>query len=150
MFGSADMSYEVPHMGSIIHLAVGRLAIDWGKNLGFRDHSALFQADGVTKIPYYYVNEDGDDIVGDNDQHRKIVSVYKDSLSKPLTKVVDRIDLLGYTLKYSEREFRPLSILNGVIFSNSNSIGWLTSLRRLMSRQWTLIMVMEMKILARS
>ncbi|MFU0507427.1 hypothetical protein [Pseudaminobacter sp. NGMCC 1.201702] len=35
----------------MIHLAVGRLEIDWGKNQGFRDHSALFQGErGVTDV----------------------------------------------------------------------------------------------------
>lgn len=30
-------------MAPVIHLAVGRLEIDWGKNFGFTAHSALFQ-----------------------------------------------------------------------------------------------------------
>jgi len=37
-------------MGSIIHLAVGRLEIDWGKNLGFIDHSALYQISDLAKV----------------------------------------------------------------------------------------------------
>ncbi len=41
-------------MGSMISLAVGRLEIEWGKNNGFTDHSALFQAGDLTQIPYYY------------------------------------------------------------------------------------------------
>ena len=44
-------------MGSMISLAVGRLEIDWGKNNGFVDHSALFQAGDVAQIPYYYAGE---------------------------------------------------------------------------------------------
>jgi hypothetical protein len=50
-------------MGSMISLAVGRLEIDWGKNNGFVDHSALFQANDVRQIPYYYA---GKEIVGPN------------------------------------------------------------------------------------
>lgn len=39
-------------MGSMIHLAVGRLEIEWGKNEGFRDHSALFQGEAdVADVP---------------------------------------------------------------------------------------------------
>ncbi len=46
-------------MGSMIHLAVGRLEIDWGKNQGFRDHSALFQGEtDVADVPYYYAGEE--------------------------------------------------------------------------------------------
>jgi hypothetical protein len=45
-------------MGSMIHLSVGRLEIDWGKNSGFTDHSGLFQATDVTDVPYYYAGSD--------------------------------------------------------------------------------------------
>ena len=45
-------------MGSMIHVAVDGLEIDWGKNDGFRDHSALFQPGDLTQVPYWYVDED--------------------------------------------------------------------------------------------
>ena len=77
-------------MGSMIHLAVGRLEVDWGKNHGFTDHSALYQSNDVCKVPYYYADE---------------IIEYKEGLSKPLSLVVDRIELLGYTLAYCEREY---------------------------------------------
>jgi hypothetical protein len=38
-------------MGSMIHLSVGRLEVDWGKNNGFRDHSALFQQSDLAQVP---------------------------------------------------------------------------------------------------
>jgi hypothetical protein len=44
-------------MGSMIYLSVGRLEIDWGKNFGFTDHSALFQSSDIAQVPYYYVDE---------------------------------------------------------------------------------------------
>ena len=44
-------------MGSMIHLSVGRLEIDWGKNYGFSDHSPLFQSADLAQVPYYYVDE---------------------------------------------------------------------------------------------
>src|ERR1700737_238122 len=48
---------KVGAMGSMIHLSVGRLEIDWGKNRGFSDHSGLFQTTDVTSVPYYYVKD---------------------------------------------------------------------------------------------
>jgi len=100
-------------MGSMIDLAVGRLEIDWGKNLGFVDHSALFQISDLAKVPYYYV-EEGSAYVDDGGEHRwKLITEYKDGLSKPLFQVIDRIKLLGYTLANCEKEFYYLSRLNG-------------------------------------
>ena len=46
------------NMGSMISLAVGRLEIEWGKNNGFADHSALFQPSDLTLVPYYYAGEE--------------------------------------------------------------------------------------------
>lgn len=100
-------------MGSMIHLAVGRLEIDWGKNFGFTDHSALFQISDLAKVPYYYV-EEGSEYVDDEGEHRwKLITEYKDGLSKPLFDVIDRIELLGHTLAVCEKEFSYLSKLNG-------------------------------------
>ncbi|WP_020695467.1 HEPN/Toprim-associated domain-containing protein [Reyranella massiliensis] len=100
-------------MGSMIHLAVGRLEIDWGKNEGFRDHSALFQAeDDVTQVPYYYAGEaDGTDFEGDP-KWKPIIEL-KEGLSKPLSLVIDRLNLLGHTSQQCEREFDFLAALNG-------------------------------------
>jgi hypothetical protein len=100
-------------MGSIIHLAVGRLEIDWGKNSGFADHSPLFQASDLAQVPYYYVTEDRKTCAASSSQERyELFAEYKDGMSKPLSQVVDRIKLLGHTLGYSEREFRYVSQLN--------------------------------------
>lgn len=56
-------------MGSMIHLAVGRLEVDWGKNRGFQDHSALFQGESdVADVPYFYV---GDEDETDFEDERK-------------------------------------------------------------------------------
>jgi hypothetical protein len=43
-------------MGSMIHLAVGRLEIDWGKNTAFNDHNPLFQISDVAEVPHYYAD----------------------------------------------------------------------------------------------
>jgi hypothetical protein len=92
----------------MIQLAVGKLEVDWGKNSDFGDHSALFQPSDVKDVPYYYVETDGkeyDPLSPDS----KIVTEYKEGLSKPLYEVVDRIELLGYTLSNCEKEFVYLS-----------------------------------------
>lgn len=92
-------------MGSMINLSVGGLEIDWGKNHYFTDHGDLFQTMDVKKIPYYYVSDDED---------RKIITEYKDGLSKPLWQVLDRINLTGHTFSYAEKEFVLQSYMNYV------------------------------------
>lgn len=99
-------------MGSMIHLSVGRLEIDWGKNAGFADHSQLFQPCDLAPVPYYYVDEDQPDKDGGGEYEYNLITVMKDGLSKPLDQVMERIDLLGYTMNHARREFEYLSRLN--------------------------------------
>jgi hypothetical protein len=95
----------------MISLAVGRLEIDWGKNSGFVDHSALFQTSDVAAVPYYYA---GDEIEGeDSERDWEVITEMKDGLSKPLAKVIDRINLLGHTRAVCEKEFAALAEFNG-------------------------------------
>ncbi len=96
-------------MGTMIHLAVGRLEVDWGKNNGFNDHSALFQAEiDVSSVPYHYAGDDRPD------GSYEIVTEFKEGLTKPLRLVADRIELLGYTLASCEREFLFKANLNDI------------------------------------
>ena len=100
-------------MGSMIHLAVGRLEIDWGKNSGFTDHSPLFQPNDLAQVPYYYVKESGKRYIDPAGEERyELFAEYKDGMSKPLGQIVDRIELLGHTLEYCKKEFEYLSRLN--------------------------------------
>lgn len=101
-------------MGSMIHLAIGRLEIDWGKNHGFSDHSALYQIDDVKDVAYYYVADDKEQHNSDEEESWEIETVYKEGLSKSLHHVVDRIQLLGHTLRYSKEEFYYLSQINNL------------------------------------
>ena len=96
----------------MIHLSVGHLEIDWGKNAGFADHSQLFQPCDLTQIPYYYVDWDQPYKEGDREDEYNLVTEFKDGLSKPLDQVIERLDLLGYTMKYARREFEYVSRLN--------------------------------------
>jgi HEPN/Toprim N-terminal domain 1 len=94
-------------MGSMINLAIGRLEIEWGKNNGFADHSALFQWGDLTPIPYYYAGAEKPTVAGEPDW--EVITIMKDGLSKPLAQVVDRINLLGHTAAVCEKEFTSLS-----------------------------------------
>jgi HEPN/Toprim N-terminal domain 1 len=91
-------------MGSMIHLAVGGLEIEWGKNGGFTDHSALFQASDLAQIPYWYV-KGGWDAISSGAPERELEAVYRDGMSKPLGQVVHRIALLGFTFEYCARQY---------------------------------------------
>ena len=99
-------------MGSMIVLSVGRLEIDWGKNFQFADHSQLFQPSDLTQVPYYYVDEHHPYKEGTDDQEYNLVTVMKDGLSKPLPQVIERLDLLGYSVTHAQREFEYLSRLH--------------------------------------
>ena len=99
-------------MGSMICLSVGRLEIDWGKNFQFADHSQLFQPTDLAQVPYYYVDYDQPQEESDCEEEYNLVTEFKDGLSKPLDQVIDRMDLLGYTMNYARREFKYMSRLN--------------------------------------
>ena len=84
-------------MGSMISLGVGRMEIDWGKNNIFKNHSALFQTSDVKMIPYYYVDDDGNPLI-----------VEQEGYSRKLRLVKPRLDLLGYTLEMIEEKYNQL------------------------------------------
>ena len=87
-------------MGTMISLALGRLEVDWGKNNFFSDHGALFQNSDFKPVASYYANEDwpdGDPVVEMNE-----------GLSKPLGQVIDRLELLGHTLRSVEHRYEKL------------------------------------------
>jgi len=100
-------------MGSMIHLAVGSLEVDWGKNSGFQDHSALFQGEeDVAPVPYYYAGDEGGIDFEGGSTYVPIIEM-KEGLSKPLPLVIDRLNLLGHTFDQCEQEFAFLAGLNG-------------------------------------
>jgi hypothetical protein len=87
-------------VGTMIHLAVGRLEVDWGKNNFFTDHSALFQSTDIKLVPSYYAGDDwpeGEPIVEMNE-----------GFGKPLIHVLARLELLGYTLRAVEHHYNRL------------------------------------------
>ncbi|WP_433956247.1 HEPN/Toprim-associated domain-containing protein [Brevundimonas bullata] len=99
-------------MGSIIHLTLGRIELDWGKNSGFTDHSALFRPGDLTTIPYYYAGDSDDPECAhlpliqrwENFSYRLITEM-KEGYSAPLGVVARRLLLLGYTDAYCREDF---------------------------------------------
>ena len=85
----------------MIHLAVGRLEIDWGKNSVFADHSQLSQPCVLAQVPYYYVDPDQPYKEDRGEDENNLVTEFKDGLSKPLHRILERIDLLGHTMKHA-------------------------------------------------
>jgi hypothetical protein len=87
-------------VGTLISLAVGRLEVDWGKNNFFTDHRALFQPTDVKLVPSYYAGDDwpeGEPIIEMNQ-----------GFGKPLGQVLDRLELLGHTLRAVEHHYKKL------------------------------------------
>lgn len=78
-------------MGSIISLSVGRIDIDYGKNEYFQNHAHLFQPGDRSINEYDYVNDDGT-------PHIEV----QEALRRPLSRVVPRLELFGYTLAACE------------------------------------------------
>ncbi|WEA01712.1 HEPN/Toprim-associated domain-containing protein [Mucilaginibacter sp. SJ] len=68
-----------------LSLSVGKLEIDWRKNIIKEDHFALFQPGDKANVCYYFDNDD-----------EQVVSKTGPGYSKPLDKVRERLKLLGY------------------------------------------------------
>src|SRR4051794_46343 len=92
-----------PAMGSMIHLALGNLELDWGKNQTFTDHSPLFRPSDVKLIPYYYFDDDGSPR-----------AETKEGYSRPLRDMLTRIELLGHTFANVRTEYAHLLALHDV------------------------------------
>ncbi|WP_394269736.1 HEPN/Toprim-associated domain-containing protein [Qipengyuania sp.] len=85
-------------MGSLIHLAVGRFEVDWGKNNMFRMHGELFQPDDVGLVPYAYWDEDAEGVIDE----------LKEGTSRSLRRVLPRLALLGHSITTAEAEFASI------------------------------------------
>jgi hypothetical protein len=102
-------------MGSMIHLTLGRIELDWGKNSGFQDHSALFRAEDLTQVPYFYAGGAHDLeyarlplIQKREDFQYRLITEMKEGYSAPLHVVAKRLLLLGHTEAFSRHEFEVL------------------------------------------
>ena len=90
-------------MGSMIKLSVGNFEVDWGKNDQFRMHGSLFQKGDLTQIAYNYIGEDGE-----------ILEELKEGAARPLSRILDRLELLGYTLRSACTVLKNASTLSEV------------------------------------
>lgn len=76
-------------MGTMIHLYLGGLQIDWGKNYGFMNHSSLFQKQDFGEVQ-------------DNGYEEP---TFMEGYSRPLGKTIKRLELLGYTMDVVQKEY---------------------------------------------
>jgi len=90
----------------MIHLALGRLEVDWGKNNFFQNHGVLFQSEDCKPVPSYYAGEDWPD-------GEPIIEMNK-GFGKPLRHIVDRLELLGHTLPALERYYNELHLQHDI------------------------------------
>ena len=93
-------------------MTLGRIELDWGKNSGFTDHSALFRPGDLTTIPYYYAGDRDDPecahlpvIQTREDFSYRLITEMKEGYSAPLKVVARRLLLLGHTDAYCREEF---------------------------------------------
>lgn len=100
-------------MGSMIHLTLGRIELDWGKNSGFTNHGPLFRPGDLTQIPYYYAGDSDDPECAHlplirrwEDFSYRLITKMKEGYSAPLKVVARRLLLLGYTEAYCREEFQ--------------------------------------------
>lgn len=72
------------------------MEIDWGKNNSFNNHSKLYTLEEFDNdIPYYDIDE----------EDKETIRYEKGAITK-LSNVKDRLDLLGYSLKEIEQQYK--------------------------------------------
>lgn len=76
-------------MGTLIHLTLGALEIDWGKNEFFANHKALFHESDLGLVPDYGYSP----------------PITMEGYSRPLRNVLSRLELLGYNLDTVKVEY---------------------------------------------
>lgn len=81
-------------MGSFITLGLEKLDVDWAKNAVSRNHSRLFLPDDIKNVTYYYADD---------------VTEQKPGYARSLRSVLQRLELLGYSLEGCERMYQDLA-----------------------------------------
>ena len=103
-------------MGLMISLDDDTVSIDFTKNRTFRDWSELFKPEQVKAVPYFYTDNDGQQIVEE-----------KEAFVRDLISARYRLDLLGYSFarikKLYEMDLRTLNcnVLNSNLSFNAFS-----------------------------
>ncbi|WP_061542231.1 HEPN/Toprim-associated domain-containing protein [Collimonas fungivorans] len=84
-------------MGTVIHLEVSGVSIDWSKNNPGTDHRSLFQNGDRTKLPSEEADNESDATYPEYD-----------ALSRTLARILPRLDLMGWTLDAARAEYNAL------------------------------------------
>lgn len=84
-------------MGSMIHLTLGNLELDWGQGYGFQDHCCLFRRSDIKHIPYRYVSD-----------NRSPIVETKEGYSSNLRDVLRRLSMLGYSRRKAKLAFQKV------------------------------------------
>lgn len=80
-------------MGSIVTFGLDRLELDWGKNDVINNHSRLFLPEDVKDVTYFYANNERE---------------LKPGYARPLRSVVQRLELLGYSISKCKKIYDDL------------------------------------------
>lgn len=93
-------------MGTSIELELGGIGLDYAKNHMGPDHGHLFQEGDRTRRPVGgIVEEDDSDGDGGNDEDR---AAQEAAFVRPLSRVLPRLNLLGFTLGAARREYEAV------------------------------------------
>ncbi|WP_300245435.1 HEPN/Toprim-associated domain-containing protein [Pseudomonas sp.] len=85
-------------MGTLIHLQVDGLIVDWAKNNSGNDHRSLFQESDRIRITI------------ENDDEEDSVDYEYDALARPLSRIIPRLNLLGSTIETARAEYNALLV----------------------------------------
>ena len=90
-------------MEPLIYLGVGKMEIDWGRYNSISDHSVLFKTEDIKQVPYYYAND-----IDAEDPSECVIVEFKEGLSRSLSSMKKRLELLGYTLSSVESMYNDM------------------------------------------
>jgi hypothetical protein len=92
-------------MGTSIELELGGIGLDYAKNHMGPDHGHLFQEGDRTRRPVNGVVDEEEDNDGGNDAER---AAEEAAFVRPLSRVLPRLNLLGFTLGAARREYEAV------------------------------------------
>lgn len=92
-------------MGTSIELELGGMSLDYAKNHMGSDHGHLFQAEDRTRRPVNGVADEEDDDSTGSDEER---AAEEAAFVRPLSRVLPRLNLLGFTLESARREYEAV------------------------------------------
>ncbi|MGY8681276.1 HEPN/Toprim-associated domain-containing protein [Bradyrhizobium sp. UFLA05-153] len=92
-------------MGTEIQLTTGHVSLDYAKNdMGF-DYGFLFQHGDLTRCRSDAINYD---YYQNNPEEQSELAAHEAAFVRPLSRVLPRLQLLGYTLEHARAEYESL------------------------------------------